>query len=427
MNYKEALSWLYARLPMFSRIGPKAYKPGLGHVSELCAAAGYPQNRLNVIHVAGTNGKGSVSSLLASICMEAGLKTGLYTSPHLRDFRERIRVNGKKIPRKQVVAFVQQYGELITSLNASFFEATTAMALDYFARRRVDVAVVETGLGGRLDSTNIVRPMLCVITNISWDHKDVLGDTLEKIAMEKAGIIKPRVPVVVGERHQSPGVDAVFVQQAAASRSPLTFAADVCTGQVVKGRPDQFSWTYRIMTQGKNMVVRCPLCGPHQVKNLVTATVAAGQLTHLGIRRHHIRRGIRRVLHNSHLQGRWQPLAKKPLIIADVAHNEAGLRYVLNLLAELKRQLHFVIGFVADKDIDNLLALFPKDAKYYFCRPNVPRGLCLDVLVEKAAAAGLQGSVHPSVRHALKTAQKHCRADEVIFVGGSTFVVAEVI
>ncbi|MCS6916120.1 MAG: folylpolyglutamate synthase/dihydrofolate synthase family protein [Chitinophagales bacterium] len=429
MKYREALSWLYSRLPMFSRIGKAALRPGLEHISRLCELLGNPQHALVAVHVAGTNGKGSVSAMLASICREAGMRTALYTSPHLTDFRERIRINGKKIPRREVVRFVSQYGEAVERIQASFFEATTAMALDYFARSKADIAIIETGLGGRLDSTNIILPVLSVITNISWDHKDVLGDTLEKIAYEKAGIIKPGVPVVVGERHEQSSVDAVFVQTAATAKSPLTFADTVCKAEVIKGHAADFCWTYRLSLPGKTMQVRCPLCGPHQVRNLITACAAAVVLQRLGlpIRQRHIKDGLQKVVHHSGIRGRWQLLSKKPMIIADVAHNEAGLRYVLHLLDQLQRPVHFVLGFVADKEVDKLLALFPRDARYYFCRPDVPRGMHTDLLTEKATAAGLQGRPYPSVREALKAARKACRTDEVIFVGGSTFVVAEVI
>lgn len=428
MTYDDALTWLYARLPMFTRIGNPAYRPGLDNIRKLSEHLGAPHQKLMAVHIAGTNGKGSVSSLLASICMEAGLKTGLYTSPHLRDFRERIRINGKKIPRKEVVRFVRRYGGLLDTLKASFFEATTAMALDHFAHNRVDLAVIETGVGGRLDSTNIIHPRLSIITNISWDHKDLLGDTLEKIAFEKAGIIKPGVPVVVGEHHEVPAVDAVFRDAAASAGSPLLFAADHWQGTIAKDEPHRFRWTYRLLSRTDELLLKSPLCGPHQLRNLITVCAAAAVMQQLGfpVKNHHITAGVAGVLRNSGLRGRWQRLKKQPLVIADVAHNEAGLTYVLPMLRQLERPLRFVIGFVADKELDKMLRLFPQNAVYYFCSPAVPRGLPVAQLADRAQTFGLSGNTYPSVIDALNAAVRDCSARDVVFVGGSTFVVAEV-
>ncbi len=429
MKYARALQWMFRRLPMYSRVERSAYRPGLDNIRKLCAHLGNPHNDIVTIHIAGTNGKGSVSSMLASILTEAGYRTGLYTSPHLRDFRERIRINGQKIPRRAVSRFVQSNQTFIESLDASFFEVTAALAFHHFAKKKVDVAVIETGLGGKLDSTNIIQPVLSIITNISWDHKNVLGDTLEQIATQKAGIIKPGVPVVVGERNQLESVNQVFTQTAQSSKSPLVYAEDHWVVHFEKWRPDRGICQVVAQRGQDKLPFQSPLCGAYQAKNIATVLTAVEQLRALGfsISKKNVRRGFRHVIEHSGLAGRWQLIGKKPLVIADVAHNESGLQYTIAMLRSLDRPVHFVVGFVADKDLESMLKLFPKDAQYYFCCPPVPRGLPVDLLKEVATRHGLTGQAYNSVRKALKAAVRHCKPKDVVYVGGSTFVVAEVV
>ncbi len=408
-SYQDTLSYLFSRLPVFQNIGKAAYIKDLTNTRLLCDALGNPENGLICIHIAGTNGKGSVSNYLAAIFQAHGYKTGLYTSPHLRDFRERIRINGKMIPKKEVIQWVNRHRKLIEQINPSFFEATVALTFDYFRREKTDIAIIETGLGGRLDSTNVVTPELSVITNIGFDHMDILGDTLEKIAAEKAGIIKHGIPVVIGEHQQA--TDTVFNAKAKREESSIFYAEDLIKEAEIPDDTD--------------------LKGEYQRKNMRTVLAALKVLTRKGYTfdRKKTEYAMGHVQELTGFRGRWDILkTANPRIVADTGHNEHGIRNVVKqLLSEKYRQLHMVIGMVEDKDHDKVLELLPKDAVYYFCRPSVLRGFDADKLKEKAARHSLKGESYPSVADALKSARKHCGKQDLIFIGGSTFVVAEVV
>ncbi|MBN1339072.1 MAG: bifunctional folylpolyglutamate synthase/dihydrofolate synthase [Bacteroidales bacterium] len=429
MDYPETLSYLYEQLPMFQRIGAAAYKADLSNTIQLNKILGNPELAFPSVHIAGTNGKGSVAHITASVLQESGYKTGLYTSPHLRDFRERIRINGKKISKGFITAFVKQHKPLFAPVKPSFFELTFSMAMSYFNENKIDIAVVETGMGGRLDSTNTVRSILSVITNISFDHTMFLGNTLEKIAAEKAGIIKPGIPVVIGETSEI--TREVFGQAASKAGSPMVFADRMYVVEMKKtgrtGMP-----VFDIRKNGITLLsdIRCPLGGIYQQKNLATACQTIEILDKNGwkIPAIKIAAGIEKVTKNTGFKGRWQVIGRKPLIICDTAHNEAGLRFVLSQLPEIPhRRLHMVTGFVSDKDIDRLLNLLPCSATFYFCKPDVPRGLDQNTLQQLARTKGLHGLACPSVTKALEEAKKNASADDLIFIGGSTFVVAEVV
>ena len=426
MNYEQSLGYIFSRLPMFHRVGAAAYKPDLGNIEALCEALGQPQLGFRSVHIAGTNGKGSVSHMLASVLMEAGLKTGLFTSPHLTDFRERILVNGKMIPKARVARFITRNEKVFSSVLPSFFEMTTALAFEHFRDEKVDIAVVETGLGGRLDSTNIITPVAAVITNISYDHSQFLGDTLVKIAAEKAGIIKRSVPVVIGETQEE--IDGVFIGKAAEVGAPLLFA-----DQVFRATASDSGEYLEVVVSGQGSpAVRfeSPLKGHYQVKNMITLTGAVRILCMQGydITDRHLASGVRNVVANTGLRGRWQVLSKQPLTICDTGHNEGGLTEVVNQIRKTPhRRLHFVFGTVDDKDITNILALLPRDAVYYFCKASVPRGLDAAVLAERAALAGLTGRSFSSVAEAYRAARSAAAPDDLVFIGGSTFVVAEVL
>lgn len=421
MNYEETLAFLYGQLPIFQRIGAAAYKANLDNTNALMEVLNQPQKKFKSVHIAGTNGKGSTAHLLASIYQEAGYKTGLYTSPHLKDFRERIRINGEMIPKEFVVEFVEKYAEKFLPISPSFFELTMAMAFQYFVEEEVDMAILETGMGGRLDSTNIVSPELSIITNIGFDHTQFLGDTLEKIATEKAGIIKKKIPVLIGERQLE--TKAVFEAKANEMSSSLFYAEDLVKIEKTDLNSPRFRifWKNRVILEN----IFCPLQGNYQVNNLKTALAAAKLLA---LPEDKIQQGIENVLTNTHLSGRWQVLSKNPLTICDTAHNEAGLRYVVDQLAQTPHKtLHFVLGVVNDKDITKILDLLPKNAIYYFCKADIPRGLEMEILQQKASEAGLKGNTFSSVKKALKSAQNSATKDDLVFVGGSTFTVAEVV
>jgi dihydrofolate synthase/folylpolyglutamate synthase len=421
MNYEETLAFLYSQLPIFQRIGAAAYKANLDNTYALMEVLNEPQKKFKSVHIAGTNGKGSTAHLLASIYQEAGYKTGLYTSPHLKDFRERIRLNGNMIPQGFVVNFVEKYAEQFKSISPSFFELTMAMAFQYFAEEKVDIVILETGLGGRLDSTNIVNPELSIITNIGMDHMQFLGDTLPEIAGEKAGIIKPNTPVLIGEKQIE--IQKVFEQKAEKESSPLFYAENLVALEHI----DAVSNSFRIIYNERKLIeyLDFPLLGSYQIKNLKTAIAAA---MHLKLSLNAIKSGIENVLINTHLAGRWQILSQNPLTICDTAHNEDGLRYVVKQLEETPHKtLHFVLGVVNDKVIDKILKRFPKNAIYYFCKADIPRGLEVEILQEKAEGIGLVGNTYSSVNAALREAQKTALKDDLVFVGGSTFTVAEVL
>ncbi|MCB0767078.1 MAG: bifunctional folylpolyglutamate synthase/dihydrofolate synthase [Flavobacteriales bacterium] len=405
MDYADTLAYLYARLPMFQRIGKAAYKPDLSRTEQLMTLTGHPERGLRCVHVAGTNGKGSTSHLIASVLQEAGYTVGLHTSPHLKDFRERFRINGEMIPEAEVVRFVERYRSGFEPIQASFFEWGVALALWWFRERKVDIAVVETGMGGRLDSTNVVTPEVTVITNIGWDHMDFLGNTLEAIAAEKAGIIKQGVPVVIGEADGA--VADVFRASAEKAGSPITFA-----------------------DRGSAAPFPCGLHGEHQERNARTAFATLLRLRERGwdVPDETIRAGFRHVVRNTGLLGRWQVLADTPLTVADVAHNEDGMRTVLRMVeCQAFERLHIVLGMVNDKDIDRVLAILPPSATYYFCKAAIPRGLDAAELAHTAAKHGLQGSPFPTVGEAMQAASRAAGLNDLVLVTGSVFVVAEVV
>lgn len=442
MNYRETLQYLYERLPMFQRIGPAAYKKDLTNIRALCAHIGEPHTQFASLHVGGTNGKGSVSHLLAALAQMAGLKTGLYISPHYKDFRERIKINGRYISPARVVAFVRQNREIIEEIQPSFFELCVAMAFDHFARERVDLAVIEVGLGGRLDSTNIITPLLSVITNISYDHQAMLGNTLALIAGEKAGIIKPGVPAVIGETH--PESAPVFEKKAQEVGAPLIFADRHYRVEELSSDGERSA--YSVYREGRLFLpcLEVDVAGPFQQRNLATTLQAwevfcrqaaarwerapeswsveqlcrqpSGAGLYLPARR------LTRFI------GRWQIIGRSPTILCDSAHNEAALQVLWEQLSkEPVRQQHVVVGFVSDKEVEPLLACFPTSARYYFAKANIPRGLDAEVLCQKAAAFGLRGKPYRSVRSALGAARRAARPEDRIVVTGSIFVVAEVL
>ncbi|MBP6827391.1 MAG: bifunctional folylpolyglutamate synthase/dihydrofolate synthase [Saprospiraceae bacterium] len=469
MTYRETLDFLYAQLPMYHRIGPAAFKKDLTNTLALCEYLGNPHLKFRSIHVGGTNGKGSVSHILAAVCQAAGLKTGLYISPHYKDFRERIKVNGQYIPRAGVVDFMTQHRAAIERIQPSFFELCVAMAFDHFAREQVAVAVIEVGLGGRLDSTNVITPLLSVITNISYDHVNMLGDTLPQIAFEKAGIIKPGIPVVIGETH--PESAPVFLKKASETGSEIVFADQHFEVREVTGKEQSIiseSTVYNVFKNKKLFLenLKVQAAGPYQARNLATALQAVEMLAvpavpadlsavfsaaeaagtrHFGLPGFSaakaagtVREGLARLKGLTRFMGRWQVIGRHPTVLCDSAHNEAGLRSAFeninrHMAPEIQntkhetRHLHVVTGFVNDKDVDHVLGLFPPYARYYFAKADIPRGLEAAVLKEKAAGHGLKGKSYTSVKNALKAARRAAAPEDLIVVTGSIFVVAEVL
>lgn len=402
MNYEEAVDYLCNQLPFFQNQGQKAYKANLDNTKALDAFRQHPHQAYPIIHIAGTNGKGSTAHFLASILQENGLKVGLYTSPHLKDFRERIKVNGEMCDKAHVVTFLKETQEITEQIAPTFFELTTIMAFDYFKKQKVDIAVIECGLGGRLDCTNIVNPILSVITNISLDHINILGNSIEAIAREKAGIIKPNIPVVLGANKSS--VIEVMQDVANSKESELL-------------QSDTIPLAYYEAS---------PLKGIYQKDNLATVLKATELLSDY-IQPNTIQRGIENVLLNTNLQGRWQVLRESPLTITDTGHNEDAIRLLVQQLTALNKPLHIVWAMMADKDVDAILSLLPKNAKYYFSQCQMPRTLKVDVLVEKARQFGLQGQAFETIAEGVKAANQKASSQEVIFIGGSTFTVAEVL
>ncbi|MCF2446508.1 bifunctional folylpolyglutamate synthase/dihydrofolate synthase [Dyadobacter sp. CY345] len=429
MNYQETIDYLYSRLPVFQNIGARAFKPGLHTTHQLCNHLGNPQEKFKTIHVGGTNGKGSSSHMLASVLQEAGFKVGLYTSPHLKSFTERIRVNGTCIEEDFICEFTAVNKSYIESLDPSFFEVTVAMAFSYFEKCEVDVAVIEVGMGGRLDSTNIITPLLSLITNVSYDHTQFLGDTLDKIAFEKAGIIKENVPVVISEK-QDIDVTAVFELKASERNADLSYGSEhfeIFNAKHVDGKliVNVFD---KVSGELKYDHLVLDLAGIYQLKNICGVLTALEQLKkpYLQISREAIYAGLLKVVNNTGLKGRWQKLHEKPLVYCDTAHNYAGVSYTMQQFNSLpSHQKRFVIGFVADKDISAVLELFPKDGQYYFCQPGNLRALNAAELQQKASNIGLKGNVHSDVNEALKAAIFESSPDDTIYVGGSTFVVAD--
>lgn len=428
MDYNETLNWMFNKLPMYQRIGAAAYKADLDTTIDILNHLGNPQNNFKSIHVAGTNGKGSVSHSLASVFQEAGYKTGLYTSPHLRDFRERIRINGEMIPENDVVSFIDFHRSKLEELELSFFEMTVAMAFDYFSKEKVDIAIIEVGMGGRLDSTNVINPELSIITNISLDHIKFLGDSEDKIAVEKAGIIKPNTAVVIGETQE--GSKNVFISKANESHSPHYFADQIFRCERNKAESLEYQ-DCDIYKNGNIYLenIKYPLLGNYQKKNLATIICALDIVRHtFNIEDKHIYDGLANVVINTGLMGRWQVINKKPLAIADTGHNVAGINEVTRQLSETKfKRLHFVLSVVNDKDIDGILNLLPKYAEYYFCKADIPRGLDAEILAEKASECGLNGQIYESVRQAYVAACDNADEDDLVFVGGSNFTVAEIV
>lgn len=425
MNYQDTLDYLYSQLPMFHRIGPAAYKADLSNTIQICEVLGNPEKRLNVIHIAGTNGKGSVSHMLASILQQAGYRTGLYTSPHLIDFRERIKINGEMIPEEYVISFVEKYREPFDIIKPSFFEWTVGLCFDYFTNSNVDIAVIETGLGGRLDSTNVLTPLISVITNISFDHQALLGDTLEKIAAEKAGIIKKEIPVVIGETH--PVTKDVFINKAREMNSPIFFADQVFSatdrGMNDKGR------RWNIHSSNTNLEITCQLRGIYQGSNVRTVLTALKVLSDtIKIPESSLTKGLSAVIDNTGLYGRWQILNSSPRVICDTGHNEAGIMEILKgLELETYGQLHWVLGMVNDKDINKVLSLLPSTAKYYFTKASIPRALNEQSLSRQAHELGLHGNTYPDVHSALTAALSSATDEDLIMIGGSTFIVGDVL
>lgn len=401
MTYSETLDWMYAQLPMYQKQGKSAYHAKLDNIRALVDYLGHPEHKFPSIHVAGTNGKGSSSHLLASVLQEAGYRTGLYTSPHLKDFRERIRVDGIPVSEEEVVDFIREHQNFLEAQQLSFFELTVGMAFDYFAKCKVDIAVIEVGLGGRLDSTNIIRPEVSLITNIGMDHTDMLGDTIEAITREKGGIIKPGVPVVISEWQEQTASE--FAHIAASMGAPISWASE----KIKDDYP-------------------CGLLGKYQQRNVRGVIATLRLLRRFKIDEGAIRRGLQKVVRNTGLLGRWQIVQEKPRIIFDTAHNKEGLELTMaQLLEEPYENLHLVLGFVKDKDLRPILELLPSEAFYYFSQLQIPRGLDVDILAEKAAAQGIKGHVFSSVEEAFNAAKIAAGRDDVIYLGGSTFTVAE--
>ncbi len=427
MNYTQTLEFLFQALPAYETKGATAYKPGLERIAAFCRHMGNPQRNFFTVHVAGTNGKGSVSHIIASVLQQAGYRTGLFTSPHLRDFRERIRVDGEMIPKQKVVNFVDKHHDKMVELGLSFFEMTAALAFDFFAQSDVEVAVIETGLGGRLDATNIIMPVLSVVTNVGLEHTDLLGDTLQKIAAEKAGIIKKSIPVLIGESDNR--YDPVFEQAAANNKSKLCYAEQIfaCEEQTPTEAGQRFR--LRRLRDNRSYEIQLDLAGDYQRRNIVTAAAAVDFLheeTPLTISRRAFLEGTRHAAANTSLQGRWQRLGEAPLTLCDTGHNAHGMAYVTEQLqATPHKKLYCVVGFVRDKDLAHILPLLPRDAHYIFTAAQTHRALPAAELAAKAAIYGLQGETADTVAEALARARELAEPDDAIFIGGSTYVVAE--
>jgi dihydrofolate synthase/folylpolyglutamate synthase len=436
MTYQQTIDYLFSQLPMYSRIGAAAYKEDLHNTIALCDAINNPQTKFKSIHIAGTNGKGSTSHMLAAILQMAGYKTGLYTSPHLKDFRERIKINGEMISKEQVVEFVERTKSISEQINPSFFELTVTMAFDHFEKQQVDIAVIETGLGGRLDSTNIITPVLSIITNIGYDHMDILGNTLEKIASEKAGIIKPGIPVVIGE--YLPETKKIFISKAKASNAPIHFAADEYIVTNAKYKLQKLSCDVTNTTQNTITSYDLDLNGLYQTKNILTVLSAIEILKQHGfnIDNAATKDALINVKNMTGLFGRWDVISNDPTIILDVAHNEDGIKQLMEQVGVMSREsgvggrelsgLHIVLGMVKDKDVSKVLSILPKNAHYYFSNAPIARALPHAVLKEKAVAFDLHGESYDDVNMAIRAARQHAAAGDIIIVCGSVFLIAEV-
>ena len=431
MVYEKTLKFLYSQLPMFQRVGISAYRTDLTNTRLLLDEMGNPHKHFKSIHIAGTNGKGSSSHMLAAVLQEAGYRTGLYTSPHLKDFRERIKIDGKMVKKNFVVEFVKEHRKILKKIKPSFFEMTVAMAFEYFKEEEVDIAVIETGLGGRLDSTNIIQPVVSLITNIGLDHTEILGDTIKKIAIEKAGIIKRYAPVIISETN--PITEKVFKEIAKTRTSTIYFADQLLKAKHILQPFDNDGKLLLSLYAGETALIKrleMDLVGGYQIKNILGVMQTLEVLKEKGydIKEKHIRTGISQVRKLTGLMGRWQMLSQSPLTICDVAHNVDGIKEVLKQV-EIKSpmHLHFVFGMVKDKDITKVLEILPKDATYYFCKADLPRALDADELKTEAAKHKLKGKTYPSVKAALETAQNAAEEGDMVLVSGSSFVVAEVV
>jgi dihydrofolate synthase / folylpolyglutamate synthase len=405
MIYKDTLDWMFSQLPMYQRLGNSAFKKDLHNTLKISEHLNFPEKNFKSVHVAGTNGKGSTSHMLASILQEAGYKVGLYTSPHLKDFRERIKINGQPVSKQFVTGFINRNKSFLENNSLSFFEMTVGMAFEYFSKQKVDIAIIEVGLGGRLDSTNIITPLVSVITNIGLDHTQLLGETLEEIAFEKGGIIKPNVPVVIGETQSE--TKPVFIDLALKNNSEITFA-DTEVREIFES----------------------DLKGNYQEKNIKTViqTIKELQRKEFKVSEKHVKKGLSNVVANTGLMGRWQILQINPKVVCDTAHNKEGLTYVMKqVLSEPYNELHLVFGVVNDKDLGSIIPLLPKKAIYYFCKPDIPRGLDANELKQVLNNNGLLGEAYNSVKEAFKAASKKAKTNDFIYVGGSTFVVAEIV
>jgi dihydrofolate synthase/folylpolyglutamate synthase len=428
MNYQETLDYLFHALPMFQRVGAAAFNKDLAQTIALCDHLGNPENKFKSIHIAGTNGKGSTSHAMAAVLQAAGYKTGLYTSPHLKSFTERIRIDGQEISKEAVIQFVEQNKRFLDELKPSFFEMTVGMAFWFFAQEKVDIAVIEVGMGGKYDSTNVISPLLSIITNIGWDHVQFLGDTLPLIAGEKAGIIKQKIPVIVSQTQEE--TSPVFQAKAIEMNAPLVFADQIWKIEKEKS-PHQNPQLAQFLIQKNGRVehLEFGLLGDYQRLNLPGILEGISQLREMGwkISEKQVEIGLANVSNLTGLKGRWQILGQNPLVICDTGHNEPGIREILEQLETYTfSQLWMVIGMVQDKDISKILNLLPKDAKYVFCQADLPRALPANLLASQAAEFGLSGEVIADVNQAYQFARKNAAKDDLIFVGGSTFVVAEI-
>ena len=428
MTYQQTINYLYTQLPMFSRIGSAAYKANLHNTITLCQSLGNPQQLFKSIHIAGTNGKGSTAHMLAAILQEAGYKTGLYTSPHIKDFRERIRVNGQMVPEQFIVDFVVKTTTITEQIKPSFFELTVAMAFDYFAAQKVDYAIIETGLGGLLDSTNVITPILSVITNIGYDHQNILGNTLQEIATQKAGIIKQNIPVVIGET--LPETKQIFINTALQKNAEIFFAEDMHVVENMQIENNESIYTVSEIMTCKRKIYTLGLTGLYQSKNICTVLQSVAQLKIIGlnITENALQRGLQQVKQITALRGRWDVLQQHPTIIADVAHNKDGIAQVLRQLSSTyaDTQIHFIIGFVNDKDVESVVQLFPKNATYYFTNAHIPRAMPAIELAKKAASQNLKGNIFVDVNMAIKQAKLNALKNDVIMICGSFFIISEI-
>ena len=425
MNYEEVVNFLYAQLPVFHRVGKKAFKPGLDNIQQLADRIGNPQDHFKSLHIAGTNGKGSSSHFMASILQEQGFRVGLYTSPHLKSFTERIKVNGQEVSKDWVVDFFMKNQSLIADIKPSFFEWTVLMTFAYFHEQKVDYAIIETGLGGRLDSTNIIQPLATYITNIGYDHQDILGDTLAEIASQKAGIIKWETPVLISEYQDE--IANVFVEEAKRQKAPIQFAKDLVTISALTSKEVSLHFMVNTKTWG-DLAIESPYAGTYQAHNIQGVIAWCEQLTQSGIlsiSSQAVQKGISASRVNTQLRGRWDMLNTNPWIVADTAHNASGITEVLNQVKKLQiKRLHIILGMVADKDIERVLALFPTDARYYFTQSSNPRALAASELAMKAKSFGLMGTCYPDVNVALAEARQ--TDADFILITGSTYLVAEI-